>query len=139
MTSRERVRRGLLLDALGDPVDLNVVDWHVRRQNPSANTVGIQQETLEVIRSLVTDGLCLLGGEEVIGDHPSGVASQGERFVAWREDLNKALHKISKVYIKHYDDPERWMYAAALLLTDKGRELAQSMEHNDIESYRSRQ
>jgi hypothetical protein len=33
---REKVYHGLLLDALGDPVDLNSVDWHVRQQNPSA-------------------------------------------------------------------------------------------------------
>ena len=136
MDARERVRRGLLLDALEDPVYLNGVDWHVRQQNPSAPSVDVQRETLDVIRSLVCDGLCRLGGEVVIGPHPHGVASQRERFVEWRESLEKALRKISRVYLKHYDDPQRWMYAAALDLTDKGHETAQSIERDDIAPYR---
>lgn len=54
--AREKVRHGLLLDALGDPVDLNSIDWHVRQQNPSATPSEVQNETLEVIRSLVSEG-----------------------------------------------------------------------------------
>lgn len=134
--AREQIRRGLLLDALEDPVYLNSVDWHVRQHNPSAPPSDVQRETVDVIRSLVSDGLCRLGGEVVIGPHPHGVASQGERFVGWRDSLDKAMHKISKVYLKHYDDPQRWMYAAALDPTDKGLEIAQTIERDDIESYR---
>jgi hypothetical protein len=130
------VRHGLLLDALGDPVDLNGVDWHVRQQNPSATPAEVQDETLEVIRSLVTDGLFRLGSEVVLGKHLGGVASEGERFVAWSHPLDRSLHKISQVYVKHYDDPERWMYSAFLELTDKGEQVARSLEREDIESYR---
>lgn len=136
MDAREQVRRGLLLDALEDPVNLNSVDWHVRQHNPSAPTADVQRETLDVIRSLVNDGLCRLGGEVVIGQHAHGVASQGEQFVAWRDSLNKAMHKISKIYLKHYDDPGRWMYAVALGLTEKGHDMAQTIERSDIDSYR---
>lgn len=134
--AREQVRRALLLDALEDPVYLNSVDWHVRQHNPSASAADVQREALDVIRSLVGDGLCRLGGEVVIGPHPHGVASQGEQFVEWRDSLDKAMHKISKAYVKHYDDPERWMYAAVLDLTDKGYEFAQTIERDDVESYR---
>lgn len=133
---REKVRRGLLLDALGDPVDLNSIDWHVRQQNPSATPSQVQDETLEGIRSLVSDGLCTLGGEAVIGEQPGGVASEGERFVEWNRSLDHSLRKISHTYVKHYDDPERWMYAASMELTDKGERLARSLERKDIDSYR---
>lgn len=135
-TPREKVRNGLLLDALGDPLDLNAVDWHVRQQNPSASPSEVQDETLEVIRSLVSDGLFRLGGAKVLGEHPGGVATEGERFVPWNESLDHSIHKISHAYVKHYDDPERWMYSAYLQLTDKGRELARSIENKDIQGYR---
>lgn len=72
----------------------------------------MQNETLEVIRSLVSDGLFRLGKETVLGEHLGGVATEGERFVAWNQSLDHALHKISHVYVKHYDDPEKWMYTA---------------------------
>jgi hypothetical protein len=133
---REKVRHGLLLDALGDPVDLNSIDWHVRQQNPSATPSEVQNETLEVIRSLVSDGLFRLGGEVVLGEHPGGVATEGERFVGWNQSLDHSLRKISHAYVKHYDDPQKWMYSAFMELTDKGEQLARSLEQKDIDSYR---
>jgi hypothetical protein len=135
-TAREKVRHGLLLDALGDPLDLNAVDWHVKQQNPSATPSEVQNETLEVIRSLVSDGLFRLGGEVVLGEHLGGVATEGERFVAWDDPLDHSIRKISHVYVRHYDDPERWMYSAYMQLTDEGEQLAQSLERKDIASYR---
>jgi hypothetical protein len=134
--AREKVRHGLLLDALGDPVDLNSIDWHVRQQNPSATPSEVQNETLEVIRSLVSDGLFRLGGEVVLGEHPGGVATEGERFVGWNQSLDHSLRKISHAYVRHYDDPEKWMYSAFMELTDKGEQLARSLEQKDIDSYR---
>jgi hypothetical protein len=44
------------------PPDLNTVDWHVRQRNPSASAWEVQNETLEVNRGLVSDGLFTLGG-----------------------------------------------------------------------------
>jgi hypothetical protein len=46
------------------------------------------------------------------------------------------MHKISHVYVRHYDDPERWMYSVWLKLTDKGEQLAQSIEKKDLEGYK---
>jgi hypothetical protein len=125
-TARDEVRNGLLLDALGKPVDLNAVDWHVRHRNPSASPSEVQNETLEVIRDLVSDGLFRLGA----------VSEKSERFVAWRRSLDHSLHKISHAYVQHYDDPERWMFSAWLSLTAKGEQLARSLEEKDIDGYR---
>ena len=135
-TAREKVRHGLMLDALADPLDLNAVDWHVRQQNPSASTSEVQDETLEVIRSLVSDGLFRLGHSVMLGPHPGGVATEGEHFIPWDHPLDHSIHKISHVYVKHYEDPERWMYSAYLQLTDKGEQFAQSLETKDVDSYR---
>jgi late competence protein required for DNA uptake (superfamily II DNA/RNA helicase) len=125
--AHDELRNGLLLDALGKPLDLNVVDRHVRHRNPSASATEIQNETLELIRAVVSDGLFSLGA---VGNHD-------ERFVAWKGSLDHSMHKISHSYVKHYDDPERWMFAAWLSLTGKGELLARSIEEKDIDGYRS--
>jgi hypothetical protein len=127
-TARDGVRNGLLLDALGKPVDLNAVDWHVRQRNPSASRSEVQNETLEVIRALVSDGLFALGA----------VGEKDGRFVAWNQPLDHSVHKISHAYVKHYDDPEKWMFSVWMLLTAKGEQLARSLEEKDIGGYRSR-
>lgn len=61
-----------------------------------------------------------------------------DRFVPWGQPLDHSIHKITHVYVKHYDDPERWMFSAWLQLTDKGEELAKSIETTDLEGYRRR-
>jgi hypothetical protein len=124
-TAREKIEIGLGLDAIGKPVDLNIVDWHVRRQNPSASPSEVQSETLEVIRALVGEEWFRLGE----------VTEQG--FVAWKHSLDHSMKKISHVYVKHYDEPKRWMFAAWLELTDKGEQFARAREEKDIASYRT--
>ncbi len=126
--ARENVRNGLLLEGLAKPVDLNAVDWHVRHRNPSASPSEVQNETLELIRALVSEGLFRLGS----------VGEKGGRFFAWRRSLDHSIHKISHVYVKHDDDPERWMFAAWLSLTAKGKGLAECLEEKDIDLYRGK-
>jgi hypothetical protein len=125
-TAREKVQIGLGPDAIGKPVDLNAVDWHVRQQNPSASESEVQNETLEVIRSLVSEEWFRLGA----------MSKKTGRFVAWKRSLDHSMEKISHVYVRHYDEPKRWMFAASLELTDKGEQFARAREEKDIASYR---
>lgn len=129
-TAHEDVRRELLLDSLGRPADLNAVDRLVRQHNPSGSPAEVQSETIEVIRSLVSEGLFRLGSMRGEREHSP------DRFVPWGQKLDHSIHKITHVYVKHYDDPERWMFSAWLQLTDKGEELAKSIETTDLEGYR---
>jgi hypothetical protein len=124
-TAREKIEIGLGLDAIGQPVDLNIVDWHVKQQNPSASLSEVQNETLEVIRALVSEGWFRLGHTE-----------KGE-FVASKHSLDHSMKKISHDYVKYYDEPERWMFAVSLELTDKGEQFARAREEKDIVSYRT--
>jgi hypothetical protein len=126
-TAREKIGIGLARDAIGKPVDLNGVDWHVRQQNPSASPSEVQNETLDVIRFLVSGGYFRLGS----------VSDDDDRFVPWTHSLDHSMERISHVYVKHYDDPEKWMFAAWMQLTDKGDELAEAREQRDIASYRT--
>ncbi len=116
-TPREKARNGLLLDGLVKPVDLNAVDWHVRQQNPSASPTEVQNETLEIIRSLVNDGMFRLGA-----------ITEGHVFVASDQPLEHSMQKISHVYVRHYGDPEEWIFSVWMELTDKGGQLARSLE-----------
>jgi hypothetical protein len=124
MTTTEIIRDNLLLKGLSRPVPLNAVDWKVKQQNPSASDAQVQQETLEAIRTLVDEGLFRLGDIE------------NRRFVASKQPLDRSIRKISNRYVGHYDNPKRWMYLAWMKLTDKGQQLALSLEERGIDSYR---
>jgi len=124
MTTPEMIRDSLLLKGLGRPVALNAIDWKIKQQNPLASDAQIQKETLETIRSLVDDGLFRLGDVNKF------------RFVASKRPLDRSIHKISHRYVGHYDDPKRWMFTAWMKLTDKGQQLALSLEERAIDSYR---
>jgi hypothetical protein len=128
MTSnmREVVRNQLLIDALGGPIDLNLVDRRVRHQHPSASPAEVQNETLDAMREWVSDDLFKIGA-------PAG---KSQRFEAWHHSLDHSLHKITHDYVKHYDDPEKWMFLAWLSLTGKGELLARSLEERDLDGYR---
>jgi hypothetical protein len=129
MTSNtcEVVRNQLLIDALGGPIDLNAVDRRVKHGNPSASAVEVQNETLDGIREWVSDELFKVGA-----------VGKPQSFEAWHHSLEHSLHKISHDYVKHYDNPEKWMFSAWLLLTGKGELLARSLEEKDIDGYRSK-
>jgi hypothetical protein len=124
--TREAVRNDLLLEALGRAIDLNAVDWRVKHHNPSATPLEVQSETLDAIREWVSEGLFRLGER----------SGKSQRFVAWHHSLEHSLHKISHAYVKHYGDPEKWMYSVWLSLTAKGELLARSIEEKDIDGYR---
>ncbi len=135
-TPREQLTHRLLIDALAGPVDLNGVDWHVRQLHSSAAPAEVQNETIELIRHVVNEGLCRLGHEVAGRRQPGSVGTSGRQFIAWRHPLEHSIRHISHYYIKHYDDPEHWMYAAYLQLTPEGEQLAGSLERKGLGSYR---
>ncbi len=124
MTTSAQIRETLLLKGLGRPVALNAVDWKIKHDKPSASASEVQDETLEVVRTLVDDGLFKLG------------AVRKHRFVSSKRSLNRSMHQISHQYVDHYDDPKRWMFSAWMKLTSKGEQLALSLEQRAVDSYR---
>lgn len=116
--AREKVREELLTDGLVDLVDLSLINWRVLQQNRSASVSEVQHETLEVIRSMVSDGLFQLG-----------YRGEGGRFVAWDEALDQSMNAIYDAYVTHHDDRPGWVWFAWLNLTDKGKEVALSTEY----------
>jgi hypothetical protein len=117
IAARAKVRGELLTDGLLDYVDLNAVDWNVRQQMPSAPASEVQKEALGIIRSLVSEGLFVLG------------AMSGPRrsWEAWDDPLESAMRRISEVYVAEYDDPPAWIWFSWMKLTDKGRHVAEAL------------
>ena len=76
-------------------MDLNAVDWHVRQSNPSASSTEVQNDTLELIRYVVGEGLFRLGHEVSGRKQPGDVGTEGHRFIAWRHPLEHSIHHIS--------------------------------------------
>jgi hypothetical protein len=117
-TALERVRKELILGALEGPLPLTAVDSCVAQQNRSAPDTEVQNATLETIRSLVGEGLVVLGD----------VSGETGRLVAWNGSLEESMQKISDLYVVNYDDPGAWIWSAWLELTHKGEQVARALE-----------
>jgi hypothetical protein len=113
--SRNEAREEVLLDALVEPVNMAQIHWRVQQHHASASVPELQSETIEVVRSLVADGLVETGYPGPDGD-----------FV--REPFTETMQEIRDTYIARYDEPAEWMWSCWLNLTDKGRQLATSTE-----------
>jgi hypothetical protein len=120
----EKVRAQLLLGALEGALPLTAVDSSVTQQNRSASVTEVQEETLQTIRSLVSDGLFELGD----------LSGEGGSLVAWSGSLDESIQKISDVYVAKYDDPPAWVWSAWMELTDKGERLARALEESARDS-----
>lgn len=124
LVSREDVRRELILGAVDDVLPLAAVSSSVTQWNPSASLPEIQNETLAMIHSLVTEGLFVLGA----------MTGEGRRWEPWDEPLEESMHKIAEVYLNRYDDPSAWIWFAWMKLTDEGQKAAQALQEGVAET-----
>jgi len=81
----------------------------------------VQRETLATIRSLVGDGLFVLGD----------LSGETGRLVPWSEPLDESIEKISDVYVAKYDDRPEWVWFVWMELTDAGKRLARALQRQD--------
>lgn len=122
--ARKEVREELLLGALGGALPLTAVDSSVTQRNRSASVTELQNETLVTIRSLVSEGLFVLGD----------LSGENGRLVAWNAPLDESIQKISDAYVAHYDDPPAWVWSAWMELTDKGERAARALQEKSKDS-----
>ncbi len=120
-TAREKVHAELLLGALEGALPLAAVVSCVTQQNRTASMTEVQRETLATIRSLVGDGLFVLGD----------LAGKTGRLVPWSEPLDESIEKISDVYVAKYDDRPEWVWFVWMELTDAGKRLARALQRQD--------
>jgi hypothetical protein len=111
-------RDEVLLRGLIDWVALERVHRRVARENAGEPLTVIQDKVLDLIRSLVTDGLFELGD----------LATEDNRFGEWSAPLDESIQRIRDVYVNEFDDDPEWWFFCWLKLTEKGRELAEAIE-----------
>lgn len=100
------------------------VHQYVAQQNPSAPLSEVQNKTLEMIRSLVNEGLCELGA----------MSGKNGRFVAWNVSLDESMGIIYDAYVTHFDDRDMRHWYCWLNLTDKGERIAHPLVKGNRDS-----
>jgi hypothetical protein len=114
MSAREEV----LLRGLIDWVALERVHSIVTRENAGEPLSVIQDKVLDLIRSLVTDGLFELGD----------LATENHRFGAWDTPLDESIQRIREVYTTQFHDEPEWWFYCWLDATEKGLQLGEAIE-----------
>ncbi len=114
MSAREEV----LLLGLIDWVALERIHRRVAQENHDKPLATIQDKVLDLIRSLVTDGLFEIGGLST----PNG------RFCAWDTTLDESIVRIRDVYTNKFGDESAWWFCCWLDATDEGLKVAEAIE-----------
>jgi hypothetical protein len=109
-------REEVLLRGLIDWVALERVHSRVARENSGEPLSVIQNKTLDLIRSLVSDGLF------EVGDLRTGDG----RFGAWDTSLDESIQRIREVYVNKFDDEPAWWFVCWLDLTEIGQQVAEA-------------
>lgn len=115
---RLSAREELLLRGLIDWVALERVHDCVRRENSARPSSAIREMALDLIHSLVSDGMFLVGD----------LSGEGGSFVAWDTPIDKSIQRIRDVYIPQFQDEGAWWFYCWLDLTNKGQQTAQAIE-----------
>jgi len=114
MSAREEV----LLRGLIDWVALERIHSRVARENEGAPLAVVQEKVLDLIRSLVSEGLFEVGD----------LAGEDGRFGAWRTTLDESIDRIRDVYVNNFADESAWWFCCWLDLTDEGQKIAEAIE-----------
>jgi hypothetical protein len=110
-------REDVLLWGLVDWVELERVHWYVSRTNSGQPLPIIQDKTLDLIWSLVSDGMFEIG--ELDDDC---------RFLAWNTPLDESMRRVRDVYVTNFDDQNTWPWFCWLAITEKGLQVAEAIE-----------
>ncbi|MGH3958657.1 hypothetical protein [Mycobacterium sp.] len=113
MSARDEV----LLRGLIDWVALERIHSIVAEENAGQPLSVIQDTVLELIRSLVSDGLYVVGE-----------LNESSRFEAWDTPLAESIQRIRDVYTTNFDDDAEWWFYSWLAITEKGWQVAEDIE-----------
>jgi hypothetical protein len=114
MSAREEV----LLLGLIDWVALSSVHGAVEQESPGEPLAVVQDKVLDLIQSLVTDGLFELGD----------LATPNHRFGAWVAPLDESIQRVRDVYVNKFDDDPEWWFYCWLSPTEAGLQAAKGIE-----------
>ena len=112
MSARDEVLGWGLIDW----VELDRIHQYVVEENVGQPISVIQSKTLELIRSLVSDGMFVLGD-----------VKRNLGFTAWNTSLDESIQRIRDVYVTNFHDENTWMWFCWLGATEKGLEAAKAL------------
>jgi hypothetical protein len=119
----ESARDEVILWALVDWVPLDRIhDWVAAEHSAESISV-IRANTLELIRSLVADGLFIVGD----------LTGEGSRFVAWDCTLDESMQRIRRKYVDAFEDDGWWRWFCWLEATERGVRVARALEAKLLE------
>ena len=118
MTARDEV----LMRGLIDWVPFQRVHVSVAREHAGEPLAVIQDKVLDLIRSLVTEGLFDIGD----------LATEDNRFRAWDTTLDESIERVRDAYVNNFDDETKWWFVCWLDLTEKGQPIAEAIEARAI-------
>jgi hypothetical protein len=122
MSAREEVLRW----GLDDWVELDRVHLCVGQENAGQPISVIQNKTLELIHSLVSDGMFVLGD-----------VKRGVGFTAWNTSLDESMERIRDVYVTNFEDENTWMWFCWLDATEAGLEAARALRESQYSAQTS--
>ena len=114
MTPREHV----LIRGLVDWISLDRIHWDVAEANKGEPITVVQSATLNLIRTLVEEGLCEVGD----------LSEAGGRFLAGDSSIDDVIAQIRNAYVTNFEDHSSWPWMCWLDLTDAGTAVAQAVE-----------
>jgi hypothetical protein len=111
-------RDEVLLLGLVDWVPLERVHQAVVDADPGRPLAQIQQETVNLIGELASEGLFTIGD----------LTGEGSRFAPWTMTIDQSLQRIRDVYVDGFDNPDLWFWFCWLDLTEAGADVATPLE-----------
>lgn len=111
-------RDEVLLLGLVDWVPLERMHQAVVDADPERPPAQTQQQTLNLINDLASEGLFTIGD----------LTGEGSRFAPWAMTIDQSLQRIRDVYVDGFDNPDYWFWFCWLDLTERGQRLAQPLE-----------
>ncbi|CAN5309749.1 hypothetical protein BH09ACT8_BH09ACT8_25710 [soil metagenome] len=118
MLDTSGARDKVLLLGLVDWVPLERVHHEVAQANREARLQDVQRQTLDLIDTLVGEGLFVIGN----------LIDNGSRFEPWETLLSASIQRLREVYADGFNDPDTWQWFCWLDLTAKGEDIALPLE-----------
>lgn len=114
--AQDRLRTEILTGGLYESVSMADVQGYINRLRLATTDGERQQLMLEAIRSLLVDGLVVVG--DIPGPNDPG-------FLVWPGGIDEVVAELTDRIIGQWTQPELWDYSTWLDLTQAGRAAAE--------------
>lgn len=119
MPAARALREQLSRDLLGDCLSLSHIDSVLASDFPAEPIAARQERLLTTIRSLLADGLLVVG--DIVGGTDAEV-------MPWSSSVDVTMEILRERYVDQYEDSVKWEWTTWFALTESGRRAAEAAE-----------